>query len=252
MPDSPKSDPAAEPTLRSSNLAGWPFWRQLVRQYHACYFTSLHTTLSNAAVPLTLSGFGVVLVLGTLLLDEYFPAWASRCTAGFWTLLMGFSFSVLFQLLYLPIAAPLAPPRDAGSRFTLRTLLMVVTVFGVVAGASTFICRQSQRVEDHRATIQRELQSYGSVFYVKFWPLRSNLFELRLSGANDRSADFLSALPEAEKIIVLDIRGSLTDEGLAALQKLEHLQDLWLLGAVVTDDSLREFKDARPDCRVHH
>ncbi|TWT31242.1 hypothetical protein KOR34_46180 [Posidoniimonas corsicana] len=253
MPDLSKSNPAEEPTLLSSKLAGWPFWRQLARQYHACYFTSLGTTLSNASLPLLIAVVGAWLSVGLIFFEEQFPAWASNYASGFWRRFAPFGWGSLGYLLYIPLAAPLAPPRQTCGRYTLRTLLATTTVLCVVVGGSAFAYRQSQWVEGRRAMVQSMLQPYGKVFAVEYWPLVGDMKELRISNLDDAGASYLAECAEAQKLLVLDLDSpNISDQGLDQLAGLPHIQELIVIGADLSQESLSRFKSAHPDCRIVH
>ena len=133
-------------------------------------------------------------------------------------------------------------------QFSLRTLLLAVTVFAVCLGV---LCREARIQEDIRARVQvlggradyfHELEHYGSCFYRP----ASTPNPRRLAWLTDFiGRDFFY------RVFMVNLDGTnAADEDLEAISRLRGIQRIRLVGTRVTIDGVCQFQREHPDCRI--
>jgi hypothetical protein len=171
---------------------------------------------------------------------------------------------------------PAAPPRRRRFRYSLRTLLIVVTLIGV------WLAVELNRIREKTHAISM-LKAWGAgITYDYEWSAsgayipnaqppglqwlkrllgshyRSNVVKVELfvergmtpEKLNDENAHLLSALTEVDWLMLMDT--NIGDAGLKHLKGLKKLGRLDLEGTRVTSEGVHELCDALPKVRVFY
>ena len=169
------------------------------------------------------------------------------------------------------------PGTPSRFRFTLRTLLAVVTALSILLGIVTGVYRW-QAVQSQERQAQSELSPYGGVF-----SMASALYNIR-TGGESRGWFFVTFLNHVEAVDLsphnwsarerrgktlavddntlallyrfgelrsLDLRDTkVTDGGVRHIAALGRLEQLDIRGTRITGDGLQKLRGALPNCEI--
>jgi hypothetical protein len=162
-------------------------------------------------------------------------------------------------------------------RFTLRSLLAVVTALSILFGVFTAVYRW-QAVKSQKRQAQSDLHPYGGVF-----SMASALYNIRTGGqskgwffvtflnhveavdlsphnwsamerrgktlaVNDDALAMLYRFPELRSLDVRDTQ--ITDGGVRHIVALKRLVQLDIRGTRITDDGLQKLRGTLPNCEI--
>jgi phosphate/sulfate permease len=141
-------------------------------------------------------------------------------------------------------------------QYSLRTLLIIVTVVALILGLLNHPIRQAQRrAQQHRdAVLAMEVISkfHGGINVRDNGDslLPDRIGSVYLTGSNCTDSD-LEILTGLSKLSILQLENTqVTDKGLTHLQKLPNLKVVCLGGTKVTEEGIKTFQTVLPNCKV--
>ena len=158
----------------------------------------------------------------------------------------------------------LPTPKRRWFQFSLRTLLIVVTLAGSVLGAGMAYVAPAER---QRGFVQRVEGLGGRVVYYEpptneWWAVAQlrqwlprdyfdplEVVDLHGKPATDAELGRMRSLSRLRLLLLDDTK--VTDAGLVHLQKLQRLHGVWLRNTRVSEQGLAALQTALPHCEIY-